>query len=50
MVTKQELEQQLATADFYKKVYPGMFKSENGKKPWKHGTMPYRRESPTVYC
>ncbi len=32
MVTKQELEQQLATADFYKKVYPGMFKSGKRKE------------------
>lgn len=32
MITKQALEQQLATADFYKKVYPGMFKSGKRKE------------------
>lgn len=31
MLDKQSLEQQLNTADFYKKVFPGMFKSGKRK-------------------
>ena len=31
MLDKQSLEQQLSTADFYKKVFPGMFKSGKRK-------------------
>lgn len=31
MITKQELEKKLETSEFYKKVYPGMFKSGKRK-------------------